>query len=336
MRCRPGIVGDRYYEGTGTYSPKPDVREVTLIERRHLTRFRATIRRCRAVRCARAARSPAKSDGDRRAAQSPCRTPVQGWGRCSAGWPVDFPAISRRAAGSAGVPSPVQSLRTDCGIERGGIIRPGDVIELWTNDRASDYEAACREMRLTTPDVLHLQLVHPRRPTLPEWSAARMSICACRMVVWPNWFCDDPDDSTRYEIAIKREATGRGGSIWAHDDVREGTEVHISAPRNNLPLIAEGERYILVAGGIGITPLLSMARTLKRWGKDFILHHCARSASEAPLLALSSETFVGRGCSAGSPEVVLASIPQPLVRMTRIRTSISAGHKGFWMPCSRP
>ena len=87
-----------------------------------------------------------------------------------------------------------------------------------------------------------------------------------------------------YEIAVKREVTGRGGSIWVHENIREGSEVHVSAPRNNLPLSAAGERYILIAGGIGITPLLSMARTLKRWGKDFTLHYCARSASEAPLL----------------------------------------------------
>jgi ferredoxin-NADP reductase len=142
------------------------------------------------------------------------------------------------------------------------------------------------KMRFTTPDVLHLQLVHPLRPTLPEWSAgAHVDLRLPDGRVRQYSLCGDPDDSTKYEIAIKREATGRGGSIWAHENMHEGSELHISAPRNNFPLSIKGERYILVAGGIGITPLLSMARTLKRWGKDFILHHCARSASEAPLLA---------------------------------------------------
>ena len=126
------------------------------------------------------------------------------------------------------------------------------------------------KMRLTTPDVLHLQLVHPLRPVLPEWSAgAHADLRMPDGRVRQYSLCGDPDDRTRYEIAVKREGTGRGGSIWVHENLREGSEVHISAPRNNLPLSANGKRYILVAGGIGITPLLSMARTLKRWDKRF-------------------------------------------------------------------
>ena len=126
------------------------------------------------------------------------------------------------------------------------------------------------KMRLTTPDVMHLQLVHPLRPVLPEWSAgAHVDLRLPDGRVRQYSLCGDPDDRSRYEIAIKRETTGRGGSIWAHENLREGSEVHISAPRNNLPLNDKGRRYILVAGGIGITPFLSMARTLKRQDKDF-------------------------------------------------------------------
>jgi ferredoxin-NADP reductase len=142
------------------------------------------------------------------------------------------------------------------------------------------------KIRLTTPDVLHLHLVHPLRPTLPEWSAgAHVDLRMPDGRVRQYSLCGDPGDNSRYEIAIKREPAGRGGSTWVHDNLREGSEVHISAPRNNLPLSTKGERYILIAGGIGITPLLSMARILKRWGTDFTLHYCVRSAPEAPLLA---------------------------------------------------
>lgn len=141
------------------------------------------------------------------------------------------------------------------------------------------------KLRLTTPDVLHLQLAHPQRPQLPEWSAgAHVDLRMPDGRVRQYSLCGDPEDRSTYDIAIKREANGRGGSIWAHDTIREGSELHISAPRNNLPLSATAERYILIAGGIGITPLISMARTLKRWGKDFTLHYCVRSESEAPLL----------------------------------------------------
>jgi ferredoxin-NADP reductase len=137
----------------------------------------------------------------------------------------------------------------------------------------------------TTPDVLHVQLVHPLRPALPEWSAgAHVDLRLPDGRTRQYSLCGDPEDRSRYEIAIKREATGRGGSVWAHENLREGSEVHISAPRNNFPLNATCERNILVAGGIGVTPSLSMARTLKRCGREFTLHFCARSAPEAPLL----------------------------------------------------
>jgi ferredoxin-NADP reductase len=140
-------------------------------------------------------------------------------------------------------------------------------------------------MRFTTPDVLHLRLLHPHRPMLPEWSAgAHVDLRMPDGRVRQYSLCGDPDDRSRYEIAIKREATGRGGSIWTHENLREGSEVHISAPRNNLPLSDKAKRHILIAGGIGITPFVSMARTLKRQNKDFTLHYCARSAEHAPLL----------------------------------------------------
>ncbi|WOK16755.1 PDR/VanB family oxidoreductase [Rhodopseudomonas sp. BAL398] len=96
--------------------------------------------------------------------------------------------------------------------------------------------------------------------------------------------CGDPDDTSKYVIAIKREAAGRGGSNWAHDTLGAGSELHVSAPRNNFPLDPDGDDYVLIAGGIGITPLISMARMLQRRGKTFTLHDCARSAAEAPLL----------------------------------------------------
>ena len=78
-------------------------------------------------------------------------------------------------------------------------------------------------MRLTTPDVLHLQLVHPLRPVLPEWSAgAHVDLRMPDGRVRQYSLCGDPDDRTRYEIAVKREATGRGGSIWVHGNLHEG------------------------------------------------------------------------------------------------------------------
>jgi ferredoxin-NADP reductase len=142
------------------------------------------------------------------------------------------------------------------------------------------------KLSYSTADVIHLKLIHPLRPALPEWGAgAHVDLRLPDGRVRQYSLCGDPADTACYEIAIKREANGRGGSVWAHQTLREGCEVHISAPRNNLPLTPDGERYVLIAGGIGITPLLAMARSLKQWGKAFTLHYCARSPAEAPLLA---------------------------------------------------
>lgn len=138
----------------------------------------------------------------------------------------------------------------------------------------------------TTPDVLHLTLVHPRRPELPSWTAgAHVDLRLPDGRVRQYSLCGDPTDRGRYEIAIKREDAGRGGSAWVHGNLAVGSAADVSAPRNNFPLAPAARRHVLVAGGIGVTPLLAMARTLAADEADFALHLCARSAAEAPLLA---------------------------------------------------
>ncbi len=92
------------------------------------------------------------------------------------------------------------------------------------------------------------------------------------------------DNGKTYEIAILREAGGRGGSIKLHDSLTPGNTVTISEPRNHFPL-QECEHTVLVAGGIGITPILSMAQYLHSQGKSFELHYCARSDRSAAFLA---------------------------------------------------
>ena len=138
----------------------------------------------------------------------------------------------------------------------------------------------------TTPNVLHLTLVHPLRPSLPAWTAgAHVDLRLPDGRVRQYSLCGDPADPSRYEIAIKREDAGRGASRWAHANLAErGAVAHVSAPRNNFPLVERARRHVLIGGGIGITPLASMARVLAASGADFVLHACARSAAEAPLL----------------------------------------------------
>ncbi len=88
--------------------------------------------------------------------------------------------------------------------------------------------------------------------------------------------CSDAGERHRYRIAVLRDPQTRGGSAGMHDAVREGDLLTISEPRNHFPLV-HAKRTVLLAGGIGITPLLCMAQRLHAIGADFELHYCTRS-----------------------------------------------------------
>lgn len=94
--------------------------------------------------------------------------------------------------------------------------------------------------------------------------------------------CNNPADKNRYVIAVKKDEQGRGGSKLLHETIQPGDVVEIGAPRNNFPLDMGFEHYVLVAGGIGVTPLLSMAYSLQAANKSFELHICARDEAAKP------------------------------------------------------
>ena len=94
---------------------------------------------------------------------------------------------------------------------------------------------------------------------------------------------NDPAERTRYCIAVLREPEGRGSREW-HEQVRVGDIVEASTPRNNFPLAAKAEHHLLIAGGIGITPIMAMIAELRRRRADFRLHYCTRSPEETAFL----------------------------------------------------
>lgn len=93
--------------------------------------------------------------------------------------------------------------------------------------------------------------------------------------------CNDPAESHRYQIAVLRDANGRGGSMSIHDQIQAGDELRISEPRNHFALAHEAPHHLLLAGGIGVTPILCMAERLARAGQPFGMHYCSRSAARA-------------------------------------------------------
>ncbi len=92
-------------------------------------------------------------------------------------------------------------------------------------------------------------------------------------------------DTDRYAVAVLREAAGRGGSAWMHDVLREGDVLRASEPSNNFRLSEAGDHHVLIAGGIGVTPMLSMAARLQELGRDYVIHYCAREPAAAAFAA---------------------------------------------------
>lgn len=141
------------------------------------------------------------------------------------------------------------------------------------------------DIRQESGDVLVVDLRHPRRPELPPATpGSHVDVHLPDGRIRQYSLCGDPADRSRYRIAVKRESGGRGGSLWLHETVTPGATLMVSAPRNHFELSPEAERYLLLAGGIGITPLLAMAHALTRAGKPYQLHDFARSRAAAPML----------------------------------------------------
>nr|WP_293951125.1 PDR/VanB family oxidoreductase [Sneathiella sp.] len=97
---------------------------------------------------------------------------------------------------------------------------------------------------------------------------------------------NNPAETHRYVLGVLREETGRGGSKHLHDHLQEGDILTISSPRNAFSLDETASKTLLLAGGIGVTPLLSMAERLTHIGAQFEMHYCARTRSNTAFLEM--------------------------------------------------
>lgn len=92
---------------------------------------------------------------------------------------------------------------------------------------------------------------------------------------------NDPQQRDHYEIAVHHSPTTRGGSRFIHEEWRVGQVVEISEPKNNFPLVEDAAHTVLIAGGIGVTPMLPMIARLERLGQSWELHYVAGSPERA-------------------------------------------------------
>mgnify|MGYP001177541289 FL=1 len=132
-------------------------------------------------------------------------------------------------------------------------------------------------------DIKTFELVDASGSALPQFTAgAYVDVKLPGGLMRQYSLCNDPADTNRYLLAVFREAEGRGGSIAFHDKVAVGDQLNISQPKNNFPLDHRYMNYTLIAGGIGVAPLLSMAYKLRSLSKEFNFHMCVQSADQLP------------------------------------------------------
>lgn len=136
-----------------------------------------------------------------------------------------------------------------------------------------------------TPDVVAFSLV-PKQAAerLPSFSpGAHITVKTPCGATRRYSLVNDGDAPSSYVIAVKRELESRGGSASMHDQAHEGDALWTSDPENTFELVP-AEKYLLIAGGIGITPIQAMARRLQADAKPFRLIYCTRSPSETAYL----------------------------------------------------
>lgn len=123
-------------------------------------------------------------------------------------------------------------------------------------------------------DICRLELVPLAGEPLPAFTAgAHVELHLPGGPVRCYSLCNDPAERHRYVLGILKDADSRGGSRAVHEALQVGDTLTVGRPRNHFPLVPEAESSLLLAGGIGITPLLAMAEQLHREQADFALHY---------------------------------------------------------------
>lgn len=142
--------------------------------------------------------------------------------------------------------------------------------------------AACE---MLTSDVMRLRLQHPTGESLPPFEAgAHLQIQINEEHCRAYSLCSNPADLSHYEIAVKCETSGRGGSQALHALARIGVELPTSAPNNLFALAPKAAHHLLVGGGVGLTPLMAMAHQLAAQGLPFSFVVAVSSTGSSPFI----------------------------------------------------
>ena len=146
-----------------------------------------------------------------------------------------------------------------------------------------ESRAVVARRRLVAEDVVELTLAAEGGSALPSWTpGAHVDLLLGDGLVRQYSLCSSPPDPSTYRVAVLRTPDSRGGSAAVHD-LAEGDLLTIRGPRNNFPL-RRSRRYVFIAGGIGVTPLLPMLEEAAASGAEWELHYGGRSRASMAYL----------------------------------------------------
>jgi len=145
-------------------------------------------------------------------------------------------------------------------------------------------QALVHTLRFEAEDIIGVELRPADGSAFPAFEAgAHIDLHLPNGMVRSYSLLNAPGETHRYMVAVLKDKASRGGSRCVHEQLRVGMKLAISAPRNNFPLHEDAGHTVLVAGGIGVTPILCMGRRLQQLGKSFEVLYFARSRQSAAL-----------------------------------------------------
>jgi vanillate O-demethylase ferredoxin subunit len=173
-----------------------------------------------------------------------------------------------------------------------------------------------RAMSWEAEGILGLELV-PAQPgsALPVVAAGAHVDLQLADGMVRSYSLTNPGETHRWCVAVNRDAASRGGSRWIHESLRPGALLEARGPLNHFALDEAAPHSVLIAGGIGITPLLAMARRLTALGRPWTLHYAARTRAQMafvdelqPLAARGGAMLDLRADQEGDPPLDLRAI----------------------------
>jgi vanillate O-demethylase ferredoxin subunit len=142
-----------------------------------------------------------------------------------------------------------------------------------------------RSLTVEADEILSIELVACNGDTLPEFTAgAHIDLHLTPGLSRSYSLVNPQQDRERYVVAVNKDPSSRGGSRHVHEALRPGQVIEISEPRNNFALVEDAPHVVLVAGGIGVTPLWCMVQRLESLGRSWELHYSARNRRKCAYL----------------------------------------------------